>query len=166
MSWLAEKKAANKARKAKKTGGFYTLFKTGHGAARELGVRTLRLNWKCYFENQAVCFQIARDCKKDQQYYQDRYFLQAIHLEGVELFIWHLRAIFADLIPKFLVGKTWIWQSYRAIYLNKDAIEQHRAEVKKLMDENDTRLRLSDVVKRINASVKNKTVHRFKYGCD
>ncbi|MDR3693106.1 glycosyltransferase family 2 protein [Mucilaginibacter sp.] len=163
LTWyLPVTNALVNAEKLKKMGGFYKLFETGNGAGRELSVRAWRLDWKCYYENQAICRRSAAEFKKSHLYFHDTYFLHAIHLGGFELFAWHVQIIFADVLPKLLSGQAWILKEYRAVFKNNEAIKRYKIDIKKLMDENDTHMHLSDIVKKIRASVQNKNITRFK----
>jgi len=154
------------AEKFKKAGSFFEIFSTSSGAGMELAVRAWRLNWKCYYENQAVCRQSAVKGKKDHLHYLDRLFLHAVHLDGFELFAWHIQVLFTNLVPKLLSGQTKAWENYTALFNNKEAIKRCKRDIKNLMDENDSRLRISDIVKRIRASVQNKSIVRFRSGCN
>jgi len=93
-------------------------------------------------------------------------FLHAVHLDGFELFAWHIQVLFTNLVPKLLSGQTKAWENYTALFNNKEAIKRCKRDIKNLMDENDSRLRISDIVKRIRASVQNKSIVRFRSGCN
>lgn len=160
--YLSGANALISAEKLKQTGGFFELFSPFYCGDMELSVRAWRLNWKCYYENQAICRQPAPNPKKNQLYYQNNYFFHVVHLNGFNLFAWHVQTIFADVVPKLLLGQTWILKSYQQIFNNKEAIKRYKTALKKLMDENDTRLHLSDVIKKIRGSVQNKNIARFK----
>jgi GT2 family glycosyltransferase len=162
--YLSAANALISAEKLKKIGGFSELFSPFYFDDRELSVRAWRLNWKCYYENQAICRRPAPVCNKDQWYYHNSYFFHAVHLDGFNLFGWHVQTIFADVLPKLFSGRMLTWKSYQAIFINNAAIKRYKLAVKKLMVEHDSRLRLPDVIKKISVTIKNKKITRFKSG--
>ena len=69
---------------------------------------------------------------------------------------------FIDMLPKLLVGQTWIWKSYMELFKNRQNIRSRKESFKKLMDAYKSKTSLFDVVSNIRASVIDKNVTRFK----
>ena len=153
------------AKKLKELGGFYELFQDVNCGLKELGVRVWRTKWKCYYEHNAICRKaIPHVLVKDYEYYCGVYYLQAIHLNGFSLKLWHLQVLLTDVLPKMLSGKKWIWSSYLKVFENKTNLKQHKEAIAKLMNEKDSVLTLSMAVNKIRAAVKSKSTIRFKSG--
>ncbi len=158
------------AEKLKEIGGFYELFSPFYCQDRELSIRAWRLKWKCYYEHQAVCSrQISMRVKADEsgkllksEYYSNRYYLHALHLNGLAFVAWYFQITVIDLLPRLLLGQTWIWKSYTALFRNRQVIKEHKTRIKSLLDENESRTTIFKVVTKIRNSVKNKKLVRFK----
>ncbi len=136
----------------------------------ELSIRAWRLNWKCYYEHNAICrHQVSASTKNYETakwvksvYYRNRFYVHALHLNGLALVAWYFQITIIDLLPKLLIGQTWIWKSYKDLFKNREAIKQYKARIENLLDENDSKITIFKVVKRIRNSVKNKRLNRFK----
>jgi GT2 family glycosyltransferase len=168
--YLSGANALIDAAKLKEIGGFYELFSPFYCEDMELSIRAWRLNWKCYYEHQAVCrHQVSASTKNYETarwvksvYYRNRFYVHALHLNGFALVAWYFQITIIDLLPKLLAGQTWIWKSYKDLFKNREAIKQYKDRIENLMEENDSRITIFKVVKRIRNSVKNKRLHRFK----
>jgi GT2 family glycosyltransferase len=167
--YLSGANALVDAAKLKQIGGFYELFSPFYCEDMELSIRAWKLNWKCYYEHSAICrHQISASTKnyKTAQwvksiYYRNRFYLHALHLDGVALFGWYIQITLIDLLPKLISGQLWIWKSYRELFKNRSLIKQYKNRLKNLMIENNSRLTIFNVVDRIKALVKNKKLNRI-----
>lgn len=168
--YLSGANALIHAEKLKEAGGFNELFSPFYCEDMELGIRAWRLNWKCYYEHNAVCrHQVSASTRNYETakwvksvYFRNRFYVHAIHLNGWALAAWYLQITLIDLAPKLLIGQTWIWKSYRELFANHKNIGKSRREIRKLMEKNDTHLTLFNVVDKIRNSVKKKKYIRFK----
>ncbi|HEY8781613.1 MAG TPA: glycosyltransferase family 2 protein [Mucilaginibacter sp.] len=168
--YLSGANALIDAAKLKQIGGFYELFSPFYCEDMELSIRAWRLKWKCYYEHKAVCrHQISASTKNYETtrwvksvYYRNRFYLHALHLNGLALIGWYFQITIIDLLPKLLAGQTWIWKSYVELFRNMKTIKTYKESMKKLFDENDRRISIFDVVKKIRNSVRNKKMVRFK----
>lgn len=168
--YLSGANALMDAVKLKQIGGFYELFAPVYCGDTELGIRAGRLNWKCYYEHNSVCWRQppadAKGCVADNMvksaYFSTIFYLHAIHLNGYALKIWYLQILITDVLPKLLAGQTWIWKCYTDMFKNKKLIGQYKHRIKELMDTKDTRLTFFNVTNKIRASVKNKQGARFR----
>jgi hypothetical protein len=88
--------------------------------------------------------------------------VHALHLNGFALVAWYFQIIIIDLLPKLLGGQTWIWKSYKELFKNRKVIKQYKDRIENLLEENDSRITIFKVVKRIRNSVKNKKLIHFK----
>ncbi len=136
----------------------------------ELSIRAWRLKWKCYYEHQSVCrHQVSASTKNYQTarwvksvYYRNRFYLHALHLNGLALFAWYVQVTVIDLLPKQLKGQLWIWKSYRELFTNSALIEDYKARLAALLHQHNSKRSIFDVVKNIRQSVANKNLIRFK----
>jgi GT2 family glycosyltransferase len=167
--YLSGANALIDAAKLKKIGGFYELFSPFYCEDMELSIRAWRLKWKCYYEHKAVCRHLVSASTKNYEtanriksiYYRNRFYLHALHFNGLALIGWYLQITVVDLLPKLLAGQTWIWKSYKDLFTNRKTIKYYKARVKNLLIDHETHVTIFDVVKKIRNSVKNKKMVRF-----
>lgn len=168
--YLSGANALIDAEKLKQIGGFYELFSPFYCEDMELSIRAWKLNWKCYYEHQAICrHQISASTKnyKTAQwvksiYYRNRFYLHALHLNGLALFGWYVQITIIDLLPKLLAGQFWIWKSYKELFKNSSLIKAYRNRLNELLAQNNSRITIFNIVGKIKASVKDKTLIRIK----
>ncbi len=168
--YLSGANALINAEKLKQLGGFYELFSPFYCEDMELSIRAWRLKWKCYYEHNAVCrHQVSASTKNYKTatwvksiYFRNRFFVHAIHLNGLALFAWYAQVTLIDLVPKLLIGQTWIWKSYRELFANRKTIKQYKKQINDLLERADSHTTLFSVVHKIRSSVKKKKYIRFK----
>ena len=156
--------------KLKGLGGFYELFSPFYCEDMELSIRAWKVGWKCYYEHQSVCrHQVSASTKnyKTAQwvksvYYRNRFYLHALHLNGLALLAWYLQIAFIDLLPKLISGQLWIWKSYIQLFKNRALIKQYKNRVNTLLNKHHSQATIFDVVKQIRLSVKGKKLIRIK----
>jgi len=168
--YLSGANALIDAAKLKEIGGFYELFSPFYCEDIELGIRAWKLNWKCYYEHQSVCqHQVSASTKNYQKpkwvkstYYRNRFYLHALHLNGLALVGWYIQITLIDLLPKLLAGQLWIWKSYTQLLKNRPLIKQYRGRLNALMAKHNTKRSIFKVVDEIRQSVKGKTLIKIK----
>jgi GT2 family glycosyltransferase len=168
--YLSGANALIDAAKLKQIGGFYELFSPFYCEDMELCIRAWRLNWNCYYEHNAVCRHEVSASTKNYQtaswvksiYYRNRFYVHAIHLNGLALIAWYFQITIIDLLPKLLAGQTWIWKSYIELFRNWKSIIYYKKKVKNLLDDKESHATVFTVVKKIQSSVKNKNTIKFK----
>lgn len=168
--YLSGANALIDAAKLKQMGGFYELFSPFYCEDMELSLRAWRMGWKCYYEHQSVCrHQISASTKnyKTAQwvksiYYRNRFYMHALHLDGLALFGWYIQITLIDLLPKLLVGQFWIWKSYTELFKNSASIKQYKNRLKELLATNSNQISIFNVVNEIKESVKDKDLIKIK----
>jgi len=158
------------ATKLKQIGGFYELFSPFYCEDMELSIRAWKLNWKCYYEHNSICrHQVSASTKNyktaqwvKSTYYRNRFYLHALHLNGLALLGWYVQITIIDLLPKLLAGQFWIWKSYRELFKNSRQIKEYKNKLNNLLAEHNSRLTIFNVVEKIKASVKGKHIIRIK----
>jgi GT2 family glycosyltransferase len=168
--YLSRSNALINAQKLKSIGGFYELFSPFYCGDMELSIRAWRLDWQCYYEHKSVCRrQVSTSTENDQPtrwlkstYYRNSFYVHTLHLNGLALIAWYFQITITDLIPKLLSGQAWIWKSYIELFKNWRLIMHYRYRINHLSNDNDIRISIFKVVKKIRNSVKNKRTIRFK----
>ena len=167
--YLSGANALIDAAKLKEIGGFDEIFSPFYSEDMELSIRAWRLNWKCYYEHEAICrHQLSATTKnyKTPQwvksvYFRNRFYFHAIHFNGLASIAYYCQITLIDLLPKLLVGQFWIWKSYMELFKNKRAIQLRKASFKKLMNTHNSNTSIFDVVSNIKSSVIDKNITRF-----
>jgi GT2 family glycosyltransferase len=167
--YLSGANALISAEKLRALGGFYELFSPFYCEDMELSIRAWRLKWKCYYEHSAICrHQLSASTKNYNTakwvksiYFRNRFYLHAIHLNGFPLFLWYLQITFIDLLPKLLIGQTWIWESYSQLFANRTEIRHFKQKLNDLFERNESYVTIFNVVNKIRRYVKNKDYTRF-----
>jgi GT2 family glycosyltransferase len=168
--YLSGANALVDAAKLKAMGGFNELFSPFYGEDFELGIRAWRLNWKCYYEHNAICRHSVSASTKNYKtaqwvksiYYRNRFFVHALHLNGFRLWLWFLQISFIDLFPKIIAGQWWMWKSYTSFLKSSSSIKLARQNFKQLMQQNNSITSMSNVVDTLTASVADKKLIRVK----
>lgn len=168
--YLSGANALIDAEKLKSIGGFNELFSPFYCEDMELCMRAWLLKWKSYYEHTSVCqHKVSASTKNHTSaqkiksiYFRNRFYFHAIYLNGLQLYGWYLQITLIDLIPRLLVGQTWILKSYLDLFRNNNAIQQHRTKLKNLMDEEESEIDIYDVVDKISSAMKNKKMTTFK----
>lgn len=137
-------------------GGFDEIFSPFYSEDFDLGLRAWRLNWKCYYDHQSVCYhQVSASTKKAKSrrwikyiHYRNKFLLHAIHLDGWKRIVWHIQLVLLELIPKILMGKTWILKSYMDFLSHSKRVEESRQNLKELMEKYQSSLTIDDIIKK------------------
>ncbi|GMQ31709.1 hypothetical protein Aconfl_43540 [Algoriphagus confluentis] len=119
-------------------GGFDELFSPFYSEDLDLGIRAWRMGWKCYFHDQSHCYHLGSATMKTQiqkdwvktVYFRNRMLFHAIHLETEDLRWWKAQTLLLDVLPKLLIGKTWIWKSFKALNALESGISQSRNKLR------------------------------------
>ena len=168
--YLSGANALVSAEKMRQLGGFYELFSPFYCEDMELSMRAWRLKWKCYYEHNAVCrHQVSASTKNYKTekwvkgvYFRNRFYFHAIHLDGYALLAWYFQITLIDLLPRLLIGQTWIWASYRELLAHRGDIKTFKQKMHRMFEKNESRVTIFNVVNKIRRSVKDKNYIRFK----
>ncbi len=168
--YLSGANALIDAAKLKQIGGFYELFSPFYCEDMELSLRAWKLGWKCYYEHQAICRHQISATTKDYQkpkwikstYYRNRFYMHALHLNGLALLGWYIQITLIDLLPKLISGQLWIWKAYTELFKNRDLIKQYKAQLNTLLIQHNSNRTIFNVVDEIRGSVKKKVLIKFK----
>lgn len=168
-AYLSGANALVDAKKLKELGGFDEIFSPFSSEDFDLSLRAWQLGWKCYYEHRSFCFHHISGSTKTQIksdfikkiYYRNRFLLQRIQLDGVRLNLLPLHLLFAEIIPKLLTGKFWIWDAYKQYMASFTEINSSRQKLETLKQKYNTSLGVSDVMEIIDQSVAQKNIKRL-----
>lgn len=168
-AYLSGANALVDARKLKELGGFDEIFSPFSSEDFDLSLRAWQLGWKCYYEHQSFCFHHVSGSTKTQiksafikkVYYRNRFILQRIHLNGLRLSLLPYYLMFAEIIPKLLTGKFWIWDAYKQYLASLKSIEISREKLSGLKLKYNSFINIVDVMEIINKSIKGKSIKRL-----
>lgn len=157
-------------KKLKEIGGFNELFSPFYCEDFDLSLRAWRLNWECFYEHRAICEHELSASTKDYKttrwvkmiYFRNRYYLHALHLKRSSLLFWFLQITFIDLIPKIVVGKLWLVNSYLSFLANVGTIRSARRRFHGLMNKHHSTTGIDEVVAKIEKSVEGHKVIRVE----
>jgi GT2 family glycosyltransferase len=141
--YLSGANALVDAKKLKAIGGFNELFSPFYCEDLELSIRAWRLNWKCYYEHKSVCRHMGQATTKNYKtaswvktvYFRNRFFVHAIHMDGLPKLLWFLQITLIDMLPKLLTGKLWLWKSYVAYFKGGDKVTAAKQQMRALMQQ-------------------------------
>ncbi|MEX2593452.1 MAG: glycosyltransferase family 2 protein [Anditalea sp.] len=165
-TYLSGANALVDAKKMKSVKGFDQIFSPFYAEDLDLGLRAWRLGWKCYYEHQSICYHQTSSttksyCTKNwvkQIYYRNRFLLHAIHLEGFSFWLWYLHVLFLEVTPKLLLGRFWIWKSFRYFLSNSKEIYRSKKRLNLLMVKNKSSFTLFEVKKIITLEMEGKNI--------
>lgn len=165
-TYLSGANALVDAKKMKSVNGFDQIFSPFYAEDLDLGLRAWRLGWKCYYEHQSICFhQISSTTKNHctkgwvkQIYYRNRFLLHAIHLEGSFFWLWYIHVLFLEVVPKLLLGRFWIWKSFKHFINHSNEINRSKKRLNLLMKKNHSNFSLFEVKKIITSELEGKKI--------
>lgn len=153
-----------------KIGGFNELFSPFYVEDYELSLRAWRLEWKCYYEHNAVCrHQVSTTMRSKEKenyikkiYNRNKMYLHAIHLSKKERMLWMIQLV-SEVIVQTLLLKTFYLKGFLLFVKNYDRVKASR---KKLIQVAAGKKLLSvrEVAEFILASIKGKKIRRFLSG--
>ncbi|WP_316735279.1 glycosyltransferase family 2 protein [Pedobacter aquatilis] len=168
-AYLSGANALVDAKKLKELGGFDEIFSPFSSEDFDLSLRAWQLGWKCYYEHQSICFHHVSGSTKTQIksnfikkiYYRNRFLLQAIQLNGLRLNLLPLHLLFAEIIPKIITGKFWIWSAFQEYKGMKNVISVSRNRLHDLKSKYNSKLNVNDIIEIINKSIEVKNIKRL-----
>jgi len=168
-AYLSGANALIDAKKLKELGGFDEIFSPFSSEDFDLSLRAWQLGWKCYYEHQSFCFHHISGSTKTQiksnfikkVYYRNRFILQRIHLKGMRLSLLPFYLLFAEVIPKVLAGKFWIFDAYKQYLASFTAINDSRDQLTNLKEKYHSDTSIADVMEIINQSIRDKNIKRL-----
>jgi GT2 family glycosyltransferase len=157
------------AKKIKTLGGFNELFSPFYGEDAELCLRAWRMGWKCFYEHQAICrHEISGSTKNYQKkywiktiYFRNRYFLHVLHLNGLDLLLWHFQVIFSDIIPSIITFKTYKLKAYIQVFVQLVELKKKKVAFEILMKKQGVFNSILDVITIIKSLLIGKKITRI-----
>ena len=149
-------------------GGFDEIFAPFYVEDFEISLRAWRLGWKCYYEHFAVCrHQTSLTIKSKSSktyinsiYYRNKMFLHAMHLSGIQLFLWYIQLI-PETIIRLLTLRFYYLRSVKYFFKNRKRAAQSRQKFATMAQSTGTMLSVQQVVSLIKRSLKDIDIKRF-----
>lgn len=134
-------------------GGFDEIFSPFYSEDTDLSLRAWRMGWKCYYDFQSTCAHLGAStikakCRKNtikKIYYRNKFLLNAIHREAAPGVGYSIQLVCLDVLPKLVIGKMWVLDSFIAYLGYRSAISQSRERLHALMQLRGKQVALSDV---------------------
>ncbi|UCS91824.1 glycosyltransferase family 2 protein [Echinicola marina] len=151
-------------------GGFDEIYSPFYVEDVDLSFRAWRLGWKCYYEHEAICHhEVSSTTKKEHSkktlypvLYRNKFILQAVHLDGIKLFLWKIQLLTIEVFIRALLGKWWIIKAYFSYLKKKPDIHFSRKKIKDLMKKHQGYKGLFDIRKNVFDSLKSGKIERLK----
>ncbi len=151
-----------------KLGGFDELFAPFYVEDYELSLRAWRLGWKCYYHHDAVCrhrVSVSIRSKNSKNfinsiYYRNKMYLHAMHLTGIQLFIWYLQ-LFPETLIRVLTGRFYYLKAVRIFLQTRKKMKKSVDSFSSLGKRTGTMLSVKQVVQKITADLAHKKIKRF-----
>jgi GT2 family glycosyltransferase len=152
--------------KLKELNGFDEIYSPFSSEDSDLSTRAWLLGWKCYYEHSSVCYhQVSASIKKNIKsrlvstvYFRNRFIFQQIHLSGIRAYLLPLYILVVEVMAKMLIGKIWIWESYREYLEMSEQIRTSKEKLSSLKDKHASSLNIDDIMSIIRDSISNRQV--------
>ncbi|MGI4021607.1 MAG: glycosyltransferase family 2 protein [Janthinobacterium lividum] len=169
-AYLSGANALIDAKKLKEIGGFNEIFSPFYGEDLEMGLRAWRIGWKCWYEHQSVCrhqmYATTSNYKSPHWvktiYYRNRFFVHAIHLQGLNLLGWYLQVLVVDLLLQIFTGKFWLIKSYMQLFQHQSVLKSSKKGLAVLMQKNHSKRSIKDIRNGLNTAMKGLKIHELK----
>ncbi len=165
-AYLSGANALVDTKKLKELKGFNEIYSPFSSEDSDLCLRAWLLGWKCYYEHQSICFHQVSGSTKTQIksdfikkiYYRNRFIFHKIHLNGFRAWVWPGYLFLLEVLPKLILGKSWMMASYKEYLEHIPQIKASRKDLRGLKKKHDSELEVQDIIDIINNSISNKTV--------
>lgn len=155
--------------KLKELNGFDEIYSPFSSEDSDLSTRAWLLGWKCYYEHSSVCYhQVSGSIKKNIRsklvstvYFRNRFIFQQIHLSGIRAYLLPLYILVVEVLAKSLIGKIWIWESYREYLEMSEQIRTSKEKFSSLKDKHASSLSIDDIMGIIRNSISDRQVVRL-----
>lgn len=155
--------------KLKELNGFDEIYSPFSSEDSDLSTRAWLLGWKCYYEHSSVCYhQVSGSIKKNIRsrlvstvYFRNRFIFQQIHLSGIRAYLLPLYILVVEVLAKTLIGKLWIWDSYREYLEMAEQIRVSKEKFSNLKNKHASSLNIDDVMGIIRNSISERQVVRL-----
>jgi len=153
-AFLSGANALVNAEKMKFLGGFDEVFSPFYFEDLDLSIRAWRMGWKCYCDHNSTCYHLGSCTIKQENlkkgikeiYFRNRLIFHGIHLEETALPVFRNQTLLMEVLPKMLMGKFWIYKSYRSFLLYDGKIRKSREKINQQMKDCQSEISLFDII--------------------
>ena len=150
-------------------GGFNELFAPFYVEDVDLSLRAWRMGWKCYYEHNAICRHKTSTTIKskssklfiDTIYYRNKMFLHAIHLSGLNLFLWYV-TLLPEIIIHLLTGRFYYFSSLKLFFKSGKEIRNSKNKFSLMQQKNNTKdIFVFNITQKIKENLLKKIIVNF-----
>ncbi len=150
-------------KKLKELNGFNELFNPFYGEDQELSIRAWRMGWKCYYEHNAICrHEISGSTKGHSNkwdvkklYFRNRYYIHYLHLNGLDLLLWHIQVIFSDVLMGMFTLQNYKAYAYLAAFQNRRKLKKAKESFNLQLKKQDSKISLIGVIQKLRRILEN-----------
>ena len=165
-AYLSGANALINTQKLRELEGFDEIYSPFTSEDSDLCTRAWLVGWKCYYEHRSVCYhQVSGSIRKQipsdfikKIYFRNRFIFHSIHLSGLRANLWPTYIILIEIIPKLIIGKIFILESFRAYYKAFSQIRKSKERLNLLKARHNSTLEVHDIIKIIEQSIKEKSI--------
>lgn len=157
-AFLSGANALVSAEKMKFLGGFDELYSPFYFEDLDLSVRAWRMGWKCYYDHNSVCYHLGSCTIKQENlkkgikeiYFRNRLVFHGIHLPEASLSLFRKQTLLLEVLPKMIMGKLWIYKSYKSFLQYEENMRKSRETIKQQMKICNSDISLFEIIKEID----------------
>lgn len=166
-AFLSGANALVDAAKLKLIGGFDEIYSPFYFEDLDLSVRAWRMGWKCYYDEQSVCYHLGScTIKKEnmksaikQIYFRNRFIFHGIHLTKTQLRFFYVQTIILEVLPKLIMGQFWVYKSFTAFLSLHKEVQTSRKRLKMQMELSQSKIKLFDLINIMDKQMIGRVVH-------
>lgn len=140
--------------------GFDEIFSPFYMEDVDLSLRAWRLNWRCFYEQEAVCYHAtsatinAHNKRKKIKIIakRNKFMLHAIHLSGLHRLLWQTEIAF-NFLFRWIILDLAFYKSFFAFLSKHKKVEDSRKSFKGLQEKYNSKLSVLDIIKNIKAEI-------------
>ena len=148
--------------KLKAINGFNEMFNPYYGEDQELSIRAWRLGWKCYYEHDAVCrHEVSASTKNHNHkkaikriHFRNRYYVHYLHLQGMDLKLWHLQILLCDVLLGLLTLQFFKVEAYWDFVKNRGNLQAKKVAFNREMKKHQSDIGIIDVINNFRMMLK------------
>lgn len=140
--------------------GFDEIFSPFYMEDVDLSLRAWRLNWKCYYEHESLCYHAtsstinAHNKRKKVKLIakRNKFLLHAMHLSGLHRLLWQIEIIF-NFLFRWIVLDALFYKSFFAFLSKSKEVTASRKKFKDLQEKYSSELSVLSVIKTIKEKI-------------
>ncbi|KEO72828.1 glycosyltransferase family 2 protein [Anditalea andensis] len=153
-AFLSGANALVDAEKMKYLGGFDEIYSPFYFEDLDLSTRAWRMGWKCYYDHVSICYHLGSCTIKQENlkkgikeiYFRNRLIFHGVHLSEDNFLSFKNQTLWLEVIPKMILGKFWIYKSYKSFLQYDEKIQNSRSILRRQMNDYNSKISLFDIL--------------------